>query len=145
MFKKTITAEFAFDSAHFLPNYLGKCSHIHGHRWRAIVTITGDVNVLGSQEGMILDFTEFKRKLKELENELDHKLLITENSISDELFNLLKEHNFVIKEFPFVTTAENMAEWIFDVLQDGHYNLHVVSVTLYETPNNSATYSKEED
>ena len=29
MFKKTITAEFAFDSAHFLPNYLGKLNEVN--------------------------------------------------------------------------------------------------------------------
>ena len=143
MNKTTISAEFAFDSAHFLPDYVGKCARIHGHRWLVKVTITGDINAKGPQTGMILDFTKFKKSLKEVEEELDHKLLITEGSISDELYNLLMEHSFMIKEFSFATTAENMSAWIFYELKES-YKFNVVSVTVYETPNNSATY-KEED
>lgn len=28
-----LKTEAAFDSAHFLHGYNGKCSNIHGHRW----------------------------------------------------------------------------------------------------------------
>ena len=141
---QTISSEFSFDSAHFLPGHTGKCKNIHGHRYRAIVTITGDLIPNGSSEDMILDFTDFKKSLKELENELDHKLLITKGSISDELFNLLREHSFAIKEFPFRTVAENMSKWIAYRLKD-FYKFNVVSVTLYETPNNWSTYIMEEE
>ena len=31
----------AFDSAHFLAGYEGKCANIHGHRWVIEVEISG--------------------------------------------------------------------------------------------------------
>ena len=143
--KQTISSEFSFDSAHFLPGYTGKCKNIHGHRWRCIVTITGDIIEEGSSEDMILDFTDFKKSLKEVENELDHKLLITEGSISQAFYDMLVFNHFEIVTFPFRTVAENMSKWIAYHLKE-EYNFNVVSVTLYETPNNWSTYiMKEED
>ena len=35
----TIQTEASFDSAHFLKDYEGKCSNIHGHRWRIEVEL----------------------------------------------------------------------------------------------------------
>ena len=34
-----LQTEAAFDSAHFLTDYYGKCENLHGHRWRVVVTI----------------------------------------------------------------------------------------------------------
>ena len=40
----------SFDSAHFLKGYQGKCSNIHGHRWKVEVAVAGgnEVVVLGA-------------------------------------------------------------------------------------------------
>ena len=38
---KLVTSS-AFDSAHFLAGYNGKCANIHGHRWVIRVTVCGD-------------------------------------------------------------------------------------------------------
>ena len=32
-----IRIEESFDSAHFLAGYDGKCSNLHGHRWRIVM------------------------------------------------------------------------------------------------------------
>ena len=32
-----LQTEQSFDAAHFLKDYKGKCSNIHGHRWRVVV------------------------------------------------------------------------------------------------------------
>ena len=37
MFK--IKSEVQFDMAHYLSDYVGKCSNIHGHRYRLIVKL----------------------------------------------------------------------------------------------------------
>ena len=34
-----LTVENSFDSAHFLHGYDGKCSNLHGHRWRVVVDV----------------------------------------------------------------------------------------------------------
>ena len=35
----TLKTEHSFDAAHFLYGYEGKCSNIHGHRWRVVAEI----------------------------------------------------------------------------------------------------------
>ena len=34
-----LKTEASFDSAHFLAGYEGKCSNIHGHRWKIILEV----------------------------------------------------------------------------------------------------------
>ena len=38
----TIKTEASFDSAHFLKGYQGKCSNLHGHRWRVVVEVQSE-------------------------------------------------------------------------------------------------------
>ena len=54
--------EFDFDAAHFLPNYNGKCEHLHGHTYKLVVKVEGTPD----HEGMVLDFVRFKNLVKEL-------------------------------------------------------------------------------
>ena len=37
-----LTTHASFDSAHFLSGYEGKCSNIHGHRWKLEVTVQSE-------------------------------------------------------------------------------------------------------
>ena len=37
-----IRIEESFDSAHFLAGYDGKCSNLHGHRWRIVMEAKAD-------------------------------------------------------------------------------------------------------
>ena len=37
-----LETEQSFDSAHFLSGYKGKCSNLHGHRWRVVARIAMD-------------------------------------------------------------------------------------------------------
>ena len=58
----TLKTEHSFDSAHFLYRYEGKCSNIHGHRWRVIVEIKGEeLDIEGQERGMLVDFESFKK------------------------------------------------------------------------------------
>ena len=53
-----LKTEAAFDSAHFLYGYEGKCSNIHGHRWKIEVTVQNAfLQRNGQKKGMIMDFT----------------------------------------------------------------------------------------
>ena len=61
----TLKTEAAFDSAHFLSGYEGKCKNIHGHRWRVVAEIFSDKLVDSGQErGMLVDFSQFKKVFK---------------------------------------------------------------------------------
>ena len=66
-----ITSESSFDAAHFLTNYEGKCKNIHGHRWRVVVTIKGELT-----NGMLVDFGDFKKDIKDLCDYFDHYFIV---------------------------------------------------------------------
>ena len=60
-----IRSECSFDSAHFLKGYIGKCSNLHGHRWRVVVELAAEE--LSEEEqtrGMVLDFGDLKALLR---------------------------------------------------------------------------------
>ena len=55
------------DCAHFLPKH-SKCGMLHGHTYKIEVVIEG-VNT----SGMIIDFADLKRSLREALDRYDHK------------------------------------------------------------------------
>ena len=62
-----LTVENSFDSAHFLHGYEGKCSNLHGHRWRVVVDVAcEELIVEGQQRGMCVDFGDLKKDVKEI-------------------------------------------------------------------------------
>lgn len=108
----TITKEFRFEAAHYLPNHDGKCRHPHGHSYRLQVSARGSVAQEGPKEGMVLDFADIKEVWqKHLEPVLDHRDLNA--------------------HFSFTTTAEQLAAWICTVFQNN--GIPVSMVRLWET------------
>ncbi len=114
-----LTREFTFHAAHSLTSLPGshKCSHMHGHTYRVLFTITGDLN---PEKGWVMDFGEMADAAQEVHDLLDHKYL---NEI----------------EGLDVPTSENIARFIYNKLWSKLTRL--VSVTVYETPTSSCTYS----
>lgn len=113
---KILWKTFYFDSAHFLPDYKGRCHEVHGHRWRVEVGIKGEIQQEGSDKGMIIDFSKLKEKLGYLFNDvLDHTL------INDLVPN---------------PTAENIIGWIVVKIDKELSNtpFSLVGLKLYETP-----------
>lgn len=135
----TLISEASFDSAHFLAGYNGKCRNIHGHRWTIKLEILGEkLNSEGHLRGMLIDFGDIKKELKELADYFDHSLIIEKRSMREATLTLLKEDGFRIIEIDFRPTAENFSKYIFDYFKEK--GLSVKEVTVYETPNNCATY-----
>lgn len=138
----TLISEHSFDAAHFLHGYEGKCSNIHGHRWRVVVEISS--NELKNDEhtkGMLIDFDELKNTIKNEVDFFDHALIIERNTLKSKTYEALLEEGFKIIEMDFRTTAENFSKYFFDRISSKGYNVKKVSV--YETPNNCATYSND--
>ena len=120
MFK--IKSQVEFDTAHYLSGYIGKCSNIHGHRYKLIAKIKSEkLHKEGQLRGMVDDFGNFKNALKEIAEGYDHK--------------------FKIVFVPYRPTAEEMSREIFNKLKAKGFKVY--EVELFETPNNSCIYTEE--
>lgn len=137
----TLVSENSFDAAHFLHGYNGKCSNIHGHRWRVVVEIFSDKLSDDKQtRGMVVDFDTLKEDIKQEVDYFDHSLIIEEGTLKEKTYEALKEEGIRLVELNFRTTAENFSKYFYDRFEKKGYNVKRVSV--YETSNNCATYSK---
>ena len=138
----TLQTRSGFDRAHFLKGYDGKCSNIHGHHWSVEIIVGSDV--LSSDEqtrGMVVDFSELKKDLREITDGLDHSLIIEKGSLKDKTMEALKEENFKIVELDMRPTAENFAKYFYDLMSDKGYK--VIESVVYETKNNCAGYRQD--
>ena len=61
-----ITKEIGIDMGHTVTNHDSKCKHLHGHRYRIICTVEGNIITEGSAEGMVIDFTDLKKAMMEI-------------------------------------------------------------------------------
>ncbi len=110
-----VSRDFKFDAAHYLPSYKGKCERLHGHTYKLRVTLEGEPD----EEGMIVDFGDIKRVVKEkVLSELDHADL-----------------NEVLEN----PSAENIAVWIWQRL-DSAFDAKLYEVKVWETEGCFVTY-----
>ena len=113
--------EFEFDSAHYLPQYKGKCEALHGHTYKLVVKLEGWPNT----DGLVMDFVELKKIVKEnVVDILDHICI-----------------NEIIKQ----PTAENIAIWVWHALQQPlkRDNCALWEVEIWETKTSGAIYRGE--
>lgn len=121
MFEIEVSA--AFEAAHFIRGYAGKCSRLHGHNWQVSALVRGkELDALG----MLVDFKIVKAELNKILDEFDHRFL--------------NELDAFATDNP---TAENLARKIFQRLAaseifGGSTRLHAVKV--HESPNSCVTY-----
>ena len=79
-----LKTEATFDSAHFLRGYNGKCANLHGHTWRVEVTVGSDtLTASGEQRGMVIDFADLKKAVRNLADRFDHTLIYESGSLRD--------------------------------------------------------------
>jgi len=110
-----LDVEFYFAAAHRLPRYEGPCFRMHGHNYKFFVALEGEVD---PKTGMVADFGEVKRLVQEhVLSRVDHRTL---NDVLDN------------------PTAENIARWIWEVLEPRLSGL--VEVRLHEIPDCCVTY-----
>lgn len=114
-----VTKEFTFDSAHYLPNYKGKCEKLHGHTYKLHVTVEGDIK----ENGLVYDYVELKEIVKEkILEKCDHVLL---------------------NDFIQNPSAELIAKWIWDELSGALHNnkgVTLYEIKVWETPTSFVTY-----
>jgi len=118
-----IEVSAAFEAAHFIDGYEGKCARLHGHNWEVVAVVRGEQL---DKLGMLIDFKILKAELKKVLDEFDHRFL-------NELATFAEEN----------PTAENLARKIFQQLAtskifSGSTKLYAVKV--HESPSSCVTY-----
>ncbi len=109
-----VTKTLEISAAHRLElDYESKCSRLHGHNW--IVTVHCRARELNAN-GMVTDFTHIKQTVTD---RLDHACL-----------------NDIV---PFNPTAENLARWICDNVENCY------RVDVRESEGNTASYERDEN
>mgnify|MGYP006160690291 FL=1 len=141
-----ITKEFKFEMAHALHGYDGLCKNIHGHSYKLLVTVKGDIkNDSGNaKDGMVLDFDILKSIVKpEIIKKYDHSLVLNGNSSHAEIDLSAFEKVFFL---PYQPTSENLvtdfALKIKSKLPDG---IELYKVILSETATSFAEWNCEDN
>ena len=124
----TLRVEGAFEAAHRVVNYPGKCDRLHGHNWVVEATFQGTQL---DELGMLIDFKIAKKALAEILDEFDH---------------------YYLNEFPpfkdgVNPTAENLARIIYERLE-ARTELQaspseLTAMTVWESPKSSVTSTKD--
>lgn len=129
----------AFDSAHFLAGYNGKCANLHGHHWMIEAEAGAEaLQSAGEKRGMVIDFGDLKQAVRQLADAFDHALIYERGSLKPATLAALHDESFRLIEVPYRPTAENFAKAFYDTLTA--QGIPVRRVTVYETPENCASY-----
>jgi len=97
------------DSAHYIPGH-DKCGSLHGHTYKVEVVIEGE-----KKAGMIIDFSELKKAIKEALALYDHKTLneILEYPSVENLCEAIKNSLSERIRFPFTLRVwEGHGKWV---------------------------------
>jgi len=144
-----------FDAAHFA-TYGGRCEPLHGHTYQVAAEVEGEL----TEDSWVVDFTRLKGILRQICQEIDHRLLLQTNSrilkIESSAGSWQVEtpdgatYSFPssdVAELPIDnTTAERLAEWfsgrVWEVLALRNSRIQSVSVEVWEGPGQRAAYKR---
>ncbi len=141
-----------FSCAHFLPTHT-KCERIHGHDYAVSVEIGG-----ANEKGMVVDFLLVERQIREIIDEIDHHLLIPNQSDVLEWHksgeNLLISYNGRLLSIPEVYTfhidadsssSEDLSIFLLNSLWErlkNEKNVKSLKLCLHEGPGRVACAEK---
>ncbi len=139
-----ITKQFSFETGHALYGYDGKCKNVHGHSYKLSVTVIGKpiVNRNDVKFGMVIDFTDLKKIVKEeIVDQFDHATVFNETTPHIELAKELKTRGHHVILVDYQPTSENMvidfAQRIKNRLPEG---IALFSLKLQETDSSFAEW-----
>jgi 6-pyruvoyltetrahydropterin/6-carboxytetrahydropterin synthase len=112
---------FSFEASHRLPKHDGRCSNFHGHSYRGwLVAEAERLQTEGPKTGMVVDYCDLAAAIQPLLDEfLDHH----------DLNETLGFEN---------TTAERIAQWIFNKVKPKVWEL--TAVIIEETRSSAVEY-----
>ncbi len=106
-----ITKEFTFETGHALYGYDGKCRNVHGHSYKLSVTVIGTpiTDTSNVKLGMVIDFGDLKRIVKEeIVEPFDHATVFNKNTPHVDLAEELEKRGHKVILADYQPTSENM-------------------------------------
>lgn len=140
-----VTKEFHFEAAHFLPGYDGLCANLHGHSYRLLVTLRGEIlkDATSPKNGMVIDFSVLKGIVeRNILQVLDHSLIVRKRTYDRPATCT----HFRILELNDQPTSENILLWIVERLRTAlPQQVELFRVRLYETATSCAEWTVEDN
>lgn len=140
--KIEVTKIFRWEAGHRLvKGYPYNCKHLHGHSYRAEITIKPEDWHYFKQDtsyDMVIDFNRLKTIKKWIDQYWDHAFLIS--SLDSTMKKFLKQHKFRFFEFKGENpTVEVIANYLRDIVCDA-FDLETeeVKVKVWETADSFA-------
>jgi 6-pyruvoyltetrahydropterin/6-carboxytetrahydropterin synthase len=137
-----VSRSFRFEAAHRLLGYNGACANLHGHSYKAVVTIEASDLEDSLEDSMVVDFKSLDKMVGTfIRNCWDHVCILKER---DPLIHSLLAAQLPVYQTINNPTAEIMAQILFRSCSEFYTEFHgsrisVVSVTIHETADNWAT------
>lgn len=123
-----IHTQGAFEAAHRLSFYDGKCNRLHGHNW--IVEVDIDANINRQEDrNIVMDFTLIKKVL----DKLDHKIILEDNPSNRSIMKSIPKDWIVWLSIE--PTAENLATHLlydFKQIMDGLGGFNSIKIRVWE-------------
>ncbi len=146
-----------FCAGHFITYDGHECEPLHGHNYRAAAQLEGSLD----ENFYVFDFTRLKKRLKDIVDRLDHRMLLPDRSElirveaeGDHVVATYKDKRYVFPRSDVVllpipnTTAEMLARWIAGQLREalgetGLTGLTAIQVEVEESFGQRALYREE--
>lgn len=137
-----------WDSMHRIPHHEGACKAFHGHRYVAEIHCSTDRL---DDLGRVVDFGVIKQKVGGwIDENLDHTAIFDKKDRNSATLAIIEENKklgkpaFLLDSPP---TAENISRLIFKKSQEllSEFEISVDSVRLWETPNCSAIWTRNDN
>lgn len=132
-----IAKEFNWEMGHRLPEHFGKCKNIHGHSYKMMVELEGDLN----DNGMVMDYYDLKKIINPIIENLDHAFMVYKDD--EPVVNFLNSINSKKVEVNFQSTVENITKYFIEEIIKSELpsNIQKLKVRVCETPDD---YAEEE-
>ena len=133
-----IAKEFHWEMGHRLPEHFGKCKNIHGHSYKMIVEIEGDV----LESGMVMDYYNLKKIVNPIIEEVDHAFMVYKDDT--QIIKFLEEMNSKKIIVDFQSTVENICTYFLNKIKGAiiDKNVSKLKVRIYETHDDYAEESE---
>jgi len=124
-----IAKEFHWEMGHRLPEHFGLCKNIHGHSYKMILTVEGEMN----EQQMIIDYYDLEKIINPIIQEFDHSFMVNKNdNLVLEFLEKLNSKKVIVD---FDATVENICLFVLNKIKAANLpeNIKSISVRIYET------------